>query len=347
MIASIEYYSKPNVMKIAHNSQMDDLRVLLSAELKEVEDIMLSMTQDSSSTLNDLAKYLISAGGKRLRSMLSIAIGKLVGCKSVHYISLATAVELIHGATLLHDDVIDNTMIRRAKKTANKIWGNKASILVGDYLFGHAFKLMVSTGSIEALHLLANASISMSEAEVWQLDLIGKYDLSRADYIKLITSKTARLFAASCASPGYIAGCTAEEIAMLEGYGTSLGISFQIIDDVLDYVSEDKKFGKSVGSDLKEKKVTLPFILAYEEASSSDRKALKDAIKQDYTEDSLASVLSLFSKYDSIQRSIDTANSFIDKSLGSLDLFPDHEIKAVLQRLLKALSQQVCVTELN
>lgn len=231
-------------------------------DLHKVDKLILESVSASEPLIEKIATTLISAGGKRLRPLLCLASSHITGTitQSSHY--LAAAVELIHAATLLHDDVIDESILRRDKQTANILWGNKPSILVGDFLFARAFELMVKTKNIRFLDILANASSKISEGEITQLRCIKSLGLSIEDYLKVIEYKTATLFAASCQT-GALSGGANEDVAyQLYEFGRNFGLMYQILDDVLDYT--DGSRGKKVGDDFRERKVTLPILLAYQ-----------------------------------------------------------------------------------
>src|SRR5690606_17514532 len=210
-----------------------------------------------------LAHHLIDSGGKRLRPMLTIAAAKLVRYESDSHIRVAAAVEFMHTATLLHDDVVDESDLRRGKAAARILWGNEASVLVGDFLLGQAFKMMVETGSLEALSILANAASVIAEGEVMQLAASKDTSTTEDAYLAVIQAKTAALFSAAAEVGGVIAGCRREERAALESFGRNLGLAFQLVDDALDYSGKQSILGKSIGDDFREGKITLPVVLCY------------------------------------------------------------------------------------
>ena len=306
------------------------LQDLVYADMKQVNNIAINLLKSHAALIMNISKYLLNAGGKRLRPMLTLASGILISGKSnKDCIALACAVEFLHTATLLHDDVVDNGTQRRGKETANIIWGNKESILVGDYLLGKSFELMVSTSSIKVLEILSKTSSAISEAEVWQLDLIGKISISIEDYLKMIESKTAILFAASCASGAIVSGCTNEQREGLYSFGLNLGISFQIMDDILDYVSSTTNLGKKVGSDYYEGKITLPLILSYQLSTDDEKLRIKSEILKK-TPESLELIRGIMLKYNAIERAIEIAQSFVEKGKKSLSIFKDCDIKNTL-----------------
>ena len=248
-----------------------------SKELNQINDIILSCLQDSNNTLiYQISDYLIKAGGKRIRPILTILSSQLFGYVGTAHISLATATEFIHAATLLHDDVIDSSLVRRFKPTANSVWGDQAVILVGDYLFSQAFILMVEADSMESLKTLAQASSIIAKGEVLQLENVRtKKEITRDEYFRTIEAKTAELFAACCKVGAVIAKTSEQNINLIYEYGKYVGLIFQIKDDMLDYFSNVDKIGKNIGDDFLEGKMTLPLIVLIEKASKLDRKSIE------------------------------------------------------------------------
>ncbi len=243
-------------------SAIDSLYYFVAEEMKSVNDTLLSIANHSTTDLiKVVSDYLMNAGGKRLRPLLSLVIAKAMLYEGNKHIALASAVELIHAATLLHDDVIDESKQRRKMPSANLIWGNKTSILVGDYIFSKAFQLMVNTNSIEILDTLANAANVIAATEVWQLQLIGNIDINIDQYFSLIEGKTAALFAASCKSGAILANVNENNLHFIHVFGQNLGIIFQVIDDFLDYFSTEEGLGKKPMQDFLEQKITLPLII--------------------------------------------------------------------------------------
>ena len=233
------------------------------------------MSSEHAPLIHDLTNHLIGAGGKRLRPLLTLASAKLCDYKGKHHIHLATVVEFIHTATLLHDDVIDDSDQRRGRPTANKLWDNKSSVLVGDFLFARAFQLMVETGSIEILDSLSNASAEISESEVLQMSLSQNLAATQEQYMQVIRGKTATLFASACEVGGLISGAKNNQVKALQLYGEALGISFQMVDDYLDYSGEKSALGKNIGDDFREKKITLPIILSLQNDNANNYKFWK------------------------------------------------------------------------
>ncbi|MBL4757234.1 MAG: polyprenyl synthetase family protein, partial [Rhizobiales bacterium] len=244
---------------------------LVGDDMKRVNTIILEKAASNVDLIPELARHLIDSGGKRLRPMLTLACAHLVGYQGEHHIKLATAVEFMHTATLLHDDVVDESDLRRGKATARILWGNQASVLVGDFLLGQAFKMMVETGSLECLRILSDAAVVIAEGEVWQLSTAQNVATTEDDYLNVIRAKTAALFSAAAEVGAAITNRPEEEQAALRAYGNNLGIAFQLIDDALDYSGDQAKLGKAVGDDFREGKVTLPVVLSYRRGDEAER----------------------------------------------------------------------------
>jgi len=251
------------------------LKQMVDPELAQVNQLLLGMAgaQDTD-LIEEISRHIMSAGGKRIRPVICLAVAGLFAPEGMNHIYLAAAIECIHTATLLHDDVIDESQTRRGLKTANNIWGDKASILVGDFLFSQAFKLMVKTESLESLGLLAHTSAVISESEVQQLQEIGNIEFGFELYLKLINAKTAQLFAAAAAVGAMAAGADKAQVESCFGYGENLGMCFQIVDDILDYMGDNNSFGKKLGNDFYEGKVTAPMMFAIKNADSAGKKRI-------------------------------------------------------------------------
>jgi octaprenyl-diphosphate synthase len=330
-----------------HNSKFqelnpyDVLKELVGDDLASVNRLILDYANSEVELIPTITNHLTASGGKRLRPLLTLACGKLFISNPDACIRLATAVEFIHTATLLHDDVIDESAKRRGLPTANNTWGNKASILVGDYLLSQSFRLMVEAGSMVALKMLADTALKLTESEVWQLDLIKKVDLSIDDYIKLITGKTAVLFAAACAVSAVVAGKEQKVIDNIYQFGLNLGICFQIIDDLLDYFATSQKFGKSVGGDFFEGKITLPFLVCYQSANTEDKKELYRLIMDDAKDaDKVKAVMEYFSKYQTESKCLAIAQEYCSKGEKFISMYAEHPIgKALLDVLQYSASR--------
>ncbi len=258
---------------------LEPLFQLVTGDLNSVNAVILDRMQSQIPLIPELAGHLIAGGGKRMRPMLTLASARLIGYTGTRHHRLAASVEFIHTATLLHDDVVDGSDLRRGKRTANIIWGNPASVLVGDFLFSRSFELMVEDGSLKVLKILSNASAVIAEGEVNQLTAARRIDLGEDRYLDIINAKTAALFAAACRIAAVVAERPEGEEAALDAYGRNLGIAFQLVDDAIDYVSDAGTMGKDAGDDFREGKMTLPVILAYARGSAEERTFWKDAIE--------------------------------------------------------------------
>jgi len=310
----------------------------LSGDLKEVDKIILEFAVGKSPLIQEISNHLVASGGKRIRPILLILSARLFNQNSVY--NLAAAVELIHTATLLHDDVVDASEVRRGKKTANAIWDNKASILVGDYLFSIAFQLMVRSNNLAVLDLLAKTSSTMADGEVMQLENSSDITLSEEKYLEIIFGKTAVLFSAACEVAALANNRSNEEIIALREFGKNLGIIFQIVDDVLDYVSQEKTLGKDIGNDFFEGKVTLPIILLYKAASDADKKIIaeifsKNLIASQKNNSDFEFILSLIDTYKTLDLSKKMTIHYKKLALQNLDIFPNSKIKTSLIAVLE------------
>lgn len=315
-----------------------ELKKIVSSDLALVDEIILKLSESHIELIPKIVNHLTQSGGKRIRPLLTLACAKLIGGANSNVIKLAAAVELIHTATLFHDDVIDESDLRRGRKTAKSIWGNKASILIGDFLLSHAFKLMVQSDSKDSLLMLVNASITIIEAEVWQLDLIGKVIEEQDKYIKLILGKTASLFAVSCAVAGVVNNASSEVVDALYDYGLNLGILFQITDDLLDYAATEEVFGKKIGSDFLEKKMTLPLIILINLANEVDR----EIIISNFTTDSpnIPQITALIEKYNIVESIENHEAIYQEKAMASLAKLPDTQARKALAELLSYITKR-------
>jgi len=282
-----------------------------------------------------MTEYHIDTGGKRLRALLTLGSAKLCGyTKGGRDINLAACVEMIHGATLMHDDVIDLGNIRRGKETLNSIWGNHSSVLIGDYLLSRCFEMMVEDGNIEVLKLLSSTSSKIAQGEVLQLQHKGEVDMLEETYFKIITAKTAELFSAATKVGAILSNKETKEKEALEFYGKNLGLTFQIADDTLDYNSDLKFFGKKIGKDFLEGKITLPVILLFQNVSSIEKDKLKNIFKQETrSNEDLNFTLELIKKYNIINECYKKAEHFINLASNSLTVFKDSEEKKILESL--------------
>ncbi len=279
---AIAEISKP--AEIGH-TPVDRLYSLVAADMSATDRLIHERAGSSITLIPDLARHLIDSGGKRLRPLLTLAAARYCGYQGRHHIDLAAAVEFIHTATLLHDDVVDASSLRRGKIAANIVWGNKPSILVGDFLFSRAFQLMVETASLRVLDILATAATVIAEGEVLQLKSANNLATTETDYMNVVSAKTAALFAAAAEAGATVADASAETAHAFHAYGQNLGIAFQLVDDALDYSGRQAQMGKSVGDDFREAKVTLPVILALDRADDEARRFWRRAIESGLQQD--------------------------------------------------------------
>ena len=317
------------------NNSYLDLKNSVEDKLILVEEKIKNKLTSNVDLVQKISDYHLKTGGKRLRALLTLGSSKLCGyLKGGRDINLAACIELIHGATLLHDDVIDNSDMRRGKKTINIIWGNQSSILAGDYLLSRCFEMMVEDGNLEVLKLLSSTSAKIAQGEILQLQHKSEIDMLEETYLKIIYSKTAALFSAATKVGAILSKKNNKEKEALEFYGKNLGLTFQIADDTLDYNSEINLFGKKVGNDFYEGKITLPIILLYQQTNYTEKKQLENIFKQDIrSADDLSVVLKLISKYKIISKCYKKAEYFINLASNSLSIFKDSEEKKVLENL--------------
>ncbi len=297
--------------KPAPAASIDPILRVTAPDMKRVNDLVLSMAGSNVELIPEIAEHLISSGGKRLRPMLTIASALAHDYSGEGHVKLAASVEFMHTATLLHDDVVDESDLRRGKRTARTIWGNQASVLVGDFLLGQAFKMMVEVGSMDALAILSNASAVIAEGEVWQLSAAKHLTTSEADYMAVIDAKTAALFAAAAEVGPVIAGKGAAEREAMRDYGRSLGLAFQLVDDILDYGGSSADLGKNTGDDFREGKITLPVILAYARGDEAERAFWRDAIENGRNDDdALARATALIHRHGALEGTVERARGF-------------------------------------
>ena len=317
------------------NNSYFQLKNSVENKLMLVEEKIKSKLDSNVELVKKMTDYHLNTGGKRLRALLTLGSSKLCGyTKGTRDINLAACVELIHAATLMHDDVIDNGSIRRGKKTPNKIWGNHSSVLAGDYLLSMCFEMMVEDGNIEVLKLLSSTSSIIAQGEILQLQHKGEVDMLEETYLKIISSKTAELFAAATKVGAILSEMKTKEKEALEFYGRNLGLTFQIADDTLDYNSELKLFGKNIGQDFYEGKITLPIILLFQKANKDEKETLKKTFaKEERNQNDLNYTLSLIKKYDIINSCYQKAKHYINLSSNSLSVFKDSEEKNILENL--------------
>ena len=311
------------------------LATYLGPELSEVGDMIRArMVSDHAPRIPEVTAHLVEAGGKRLRPMLTLAAAKMCGYSGPHHIHLATTVEFIHTATLLHDDVVDESGQRRGRPTANLLWDNKSSVLVGDYLFSRSFQLMVETGSLRVLDILSNASATIAEGEVLQLTASQDLATTEAIYLQVVRGKTAALFAAAAEVGGVIASADVAQVNALNAYGDALGISFQIVDDLLDYQGDSGATGKNIGDDFRERKLTLPVIKAIAKANSEERAFWTRVIeKGDQKDGDLDHALALLDRHSALDEARADALSWAARAKSALEILPDHPVRTMFRDL--------------
>jgi octaprenyl-diphosphate synthase len=304
---------------------------LVASDMNGVNAVILERMQSKVALIPELAGHLIGGGGKRMRPMLTLACAALLGYPGSRHHKLAAAVEFIHTATLLHDDVVDGSGMRRGKRTANLIWGNPASVLVGDFLFSRAFELMVEDGSLRVLRILSHASAVIAEGEVDQLTAQRRIETDEDHYLDIISAKTAALFAAACRVSPVVAEASEDAELALESYGRNLGIAFQLSDDVIDYASDAATMGKGVGDDFRDGKMTLPVILAYARGNGDDRAFWRAAIGGDLvSDDDLVRATRLLQDSGALADTIERARQYARRAVDALAMFPASKSKAAL-----------------
>jgi octaprenyl-diphosphate synthase len=300
------------------------------------------MASEHAPRIPEVTAHLIEAGGKRLRPLLTLAAARMLGYAGSDHQKLAATVEFIHTATLLHDDVVDESQRRRGRPTANLLWDNKSSVLVGDYLFARSFQLMVETGSLRVLDILANASATIAEGEVLQLTAAQDLATDEAIYLKVIRGKTAALFSAATEVGGVIAGASEAEVGALHDYGDALGIAFQIVDDILDYGGSAAVIGKNTGDDFRERKLTLPVIKAVAQATPEERAFWQRVIeKGDQREGDLERAMAILARHGGIELARQDAQAWADRARAALDNHPGQPLRATLSELAGYVVERV------
>ena len=314
---------------------LDRLSTLLAPEMEAVNALIRSrMESRHAPRIPEVTAHLVEAGGKRLRPMLTLAAAKLLGYRGTHHHLLAATVEFIHTATLLHDDVVDESRQRRGRPTANLLWDNKSSVLVGDYLFARSFQLMTETGNLRVMEILSNASAVIAEGEVLQLTAAQDLGTDEAVYLQVVRGKTAALFSAATEVGAVIAGAAPPQVQALYDYGDALGIAFQIVDDILDYSGAAETIGKNVGDDFRERKLTLPVIKAVARADAAERDFWQRTIeKGDQRDGDLDQALAILARHGAIDAARADALAWAATARQSLDLLPQGEIRQLLAEL--------------
>ncbi len=314
---------------------LEQLSTILTEDLDSVNRIILDRMKSDVPLIPELASHLIAAGGKRIRPLLTLASAALFDYEGDRQHKLAAAVEFIHTATLLHDDVVDDSDKRRGKSSANAVFGNDAAVLVGDFLFSRSFQLMVEDGSIDILKILSDASAVIAEGEIMQLSIANDLSVTEEQYFEIANSKTATLFAAACEVGARVAGRSEDECCVLRNYGHNLGVAYQVSDDVLDYQANEVKLGKSIGDDFKEGKITLPIIRAMNKANQEEKDFLKKCfVDLNQNDCDLEQVTNLLTKYDCLNSSLNTAVEIAEKGIADIERMPKNDISDCLKDII-------------
>ena len=318
------------------DATIDRLVDLTNGDMTRVNAEILSRTGSEVTMIPEVANHLISSGGKRLRPMLTLAMASLTGYTGDAHIKLAAAVEFMHTATLLHDDVVDQSEMRRGRPAARKVWGNEASVLVGDFLLGQAFKMMVEVGSLRALEILSSAAAVIAEGEVMQLGAAKNTATTEDEYLAVIRAKTAELFAAACEVGPVLTQRPKAEAAACRSFGMNLGIAFQLVDDALDYGGKSTKLGKNIGDDFREGKITLPVVLSFRRGSESERSFWIRALEQgEITDSDLDTAVGLMIKHRALDDTVNRARHYGAIARDALALFPASEMKQALEEAVE------------
>lgn len=316
-------------------SALDTMTALVADDMKSVNRLIVERMASPVEMIPQLAGHLVNAGGKRMRPMMTLAAARMCGHDAMRHVTLATAVEFIHTATLLHDDVVDESDQRRGQASANALFGNQASVLVGDFLFSRAFELMVEDGALKVLGILSHASSVIAEGEVLQLMTTNDTETSEAAYLDVIKSKTAQLFAAACRIGAVVADRPSVEEDALENYGMNLGIAFQLIDDVLDYSAKQAELGKNIGDDFKEGKITLPVILAFRRGDDEERAFWRRTLENlDQQNGDFEHALMLMDKHGTLTDSVERARHYGGMARDSLGIFKHCPFKTAFSELI-------------
>lgn len=315
---------------------IDTLAALTAADIQKVNQTIIRRMESPVILIPQVAGHIIAAGGKRLRPMLTLACARMCGYEGDRHTGLAACVEFIHTATLLHDDVVDESDLRRGAASANAVFGNKSSVLVGDFLFSRAFELMVEDGNLDVLRILSQASSIIAEGEVLQLVTANDTDTTEADYLEVIRSKTAKLFAAAAEIGAVVADRPQDDWRALDSFGHNLGMAFQLIDDLLDYSARQATLGKTVGDDFREGKITLPVVLAYKAADDEEkafwRRTLEDLEQK---KGDFRRAVTMLEKSGALAATLDRAREYGTKACAALEPFPDSEIKGALREAVE------------
>ena len=312
------------------------LNRLVAEDLGACNTLIIERMHSPVALIPQLAAHIVAAGGKRLRPLLTLAASKLCGYSGARHVALAACVEFIHTATLLHDDVVDESALRRGQASANALFGNQASVLVGDFLFARAFQLMIEDKSLEVLRILADASAIIAEGEVLQLITQNDLGSTEAQYLEVIQGKTAALFAAAARLGAVVADRPLAEAEALDAYGRNLGIAFQLVDDALDYSAEQARLGKTVGDDFREGKITLPVLVAFHAGDEAERQFWRRTLeKGEQTDDDFAEAQRLLALHGGVEATIERAELYGQAALTALEIFPAGEARAALEDVVR------------
>ncbi len=315
---------------------IDRLVELVADDMQRVNATILSRTGSQVARIPEIANHLISSGGKRLRPMLTLAMARLAGYAGEGHVKLAAAVEFMHTATLLHDDVVDESEMRRGKLAARMLWGNQASVLVGDFLLGQAFKMMVDVASLRSLEILSSAAAVIAEGEVMQLGSAKNTATTEDDYLDVIRAKTAELFAAACEVGPALAARPRDEQSACRSFGMNLGIAFQLVDDALDYGGNSAKLGKNIGDDFREGKITLPVVLSFRRGSESERAFWRRTLEEGDADGSdVDHAINLMTRHRALEDTIQRARHYGAMATDALALFPDSPMKHALEEAVE------------
>ena len=318
------------------NGGLEPLSALVADDLQAVNRLIVEYMHSPVALIPQLASHIVAAGGKRLRPMLTLAAAKLCSYQGDRHLGLAACVEFIHTATLLHDDVVDASDLRRGLATANAVWGNKPSVLVGDFLFSRAFQLMVADGSLEILRILSNASAVIAEGEVLQLMTANDTSSDEKAYMAVIEAKTAALFAAACRIGAVVAERPTAEEDALERFGSGFGIAFQLVDDILDYSALQAELGKAVGDDFRDGKITLPVVLAFQRADEPERAFWRRCLEnQDQHDGDFEQAIEILQRRDALADAMARAHEYAATSRQALECFPDNPARSALDQVVE------------
>ena len=318
---------------------IEEVYHLIAAERDAVDQVIQQRLHSNVVLINQISHYIINSGGKRLRPMLILLVAKALGYQGNHHVELAAVIEFIHTATLLHDDVVDGSELRRGNETANNVWGNEATVLVGDFLYSRAFQMMVSVQQMRVMEVLSEATNTIAEGEVKQLLNINNPDLDEAGYLDVICSKTAKLFESSAQLGAIISERSEAEISAMASYGLHLGIAFQLVDDALDYSASSEAMGKNLGDDLAEGKPTLPLIHVIKQGSSEQAALVREAIEHGGRE-RIEDICAAIESTQAIAYTLDAANREADQAITALSLLPDSPYKAALASIARFAVQR-------